>query len=70
MVCLPHDDDDDDAKVLHRSVEGVVACLYVYWRVEDLLALLPTLFLGLLGQFCSDSWETCLIHLKMCQRVC
>jgi len=60
MVWWTYDDDDDVVEVPQRSFKGVVACLDVCWRVEDLLALFPTLFVGLLSQLGSDTWETCL----------
>lgn len=41
----------------------VATCVDVFWRVEDLLALLPTLFVGLLGQHGNDSWKKCLAYL-------
>lgn len=45
-----------------KSIRGIAACSDVCWRVEDLLTLLPTLFVGLLSQPGSDTWETCLYN--------
>ena len=49
-----------------RLVHRCTACGDDYWRVEDLLVLFPTLFVGLLDQPGSDTWDNCLIHLQMC----